>query len=69
MMDPVPLSVWENRLSIAWTSFPLSEASAGGQVSHEQAESLHGEASEISADLAQRARQPRTADGAVNRSR
>ena len=24
MMDPVPLSVWEDKLSIAWTSFPLS---------------------------------------------
>jgi hypothetical protein len=46
--------------------FPACEASAGGQVSHEQAESLPEEVSEISADPA---RQPRTADGAVNRSR
>jgi hypothetical protein len=30
MMDPVPLSVWENGLSIARTRFPLSEASASG---------------------------------------
>lgn len=30
MMDPGPLRVLENKLSIAWTSFPLSEASAGG---------------------------------------
>jgi hypothetical protein len=49
--------------------FRVSEASAGGQVSHEQAESLPDEVSEISADPAQPARQPRTVDGAVNRSR